>query len=205
MFEESCETCKHHYQFLDISFFNQLYTLFFPSRLLSVKYELHISPLVVITDDRWLVSTSDVSQEIDWKSTSFIFMPCSGTKYGSDKRRSEFFSVGSIKCNAHKIRLAKSSCMSRMATGMITLCTTASHFLLARQSFGPKNSRLYRCTISCFDVRPRPSVLNAMVDSLAVVFKKRRKVFQNWRLMPNCLYVSRLYFMLVRPPQETEN
>jgi len=28
---------------------------------------------------------------------------------------------------------------------------------------------VYRCTISCFDVRPRPSVLNAMADSLAAV------------------------------------
>jgi hypothetical protein len=82
---------------------------------------------------------------------------------------SEFFSAGSIKCNAQKIWLAKSSCRSCMATGMITVCTTASHLLLARQSFGPKNSRVYRCTISCFDVRPRPSVPNAMVDSLAAV------------------------------------
>ena len=157
MFEERCETWKHHYQFLDTSFFNQLYTLFFLSRLLPSKSVLHISPqnsrnlfhksMVLITDNRWLVSISDVSQEIDWKSTSFIFIPCSGMKYHPKKVH---------KCNAHKIWLAKSSCRSCMATGMITLCTTASHFLLARQSFGPKNSRVYRCTISCFDVRPRP-------------------------------------------------
>lgn len=41
--------------------------------------------LVLITDDRWLVNISDVSQEIDWKSTSFIFIPCSGMKYRPKK------------------------------------------------------------------------------------------------------------------------